>query len=104
MMLEPPALSESHLWIFTTTRAGEKDLLDCQLDAHPLLSRCLEISLTSRNLCPAFAKRCVEIAELEGLVNGMPESEMIKKVERVLKDKGNNFRDALWAIETGLLL
>ncbi len=100
--LEAPDLTEIQLWIFTTTRVGQERLFDCQIDAGALMSRCLFIGLGTRGLCPAFAQRAKEIAELEGL-NGKP----VERYERELKDgkaKGNNFRALLQCIEAGEMM
>jgi len=41
----------SHVvWCFTTTNDGQESLFDDQIDAHPLLSRCVELSLSRRGL------------------------------------------------------
>src|SRR5436190_17815207 len=41
------------VWIFTTTIDGQERLFDDQIDAHPLLSRCLPVALAQRDLCSA---------------------------------------------------
>lgn len=82
------------VWIFTTTCDGQERLFDDQIDAHPLLSRCLPIPMAQRGLCEAFAARALEIARAEGL-DGQP----IEKYVRLVKDKRNNMRAVLQAIE-----
>src|SRR5580698_8038467 len=65
VMLE--ALPDYVCVIFTTTAEGQDSLFDDQIDAHPLLSRCIELPLARRGLAEAFAKRAHEIADAEGL-------------------------------------
>src|SRR5205807_9183975 len=49
----------SHVvWIFTTTTEGEQGLFEDYDDAGPLLSRCLPLPLSRRDLAKAFAERC----------------------------------------------
>ena len=55
VMLE--ALPDYVAVIFTTTAEGQESLFDDQIDAHPLLSRCIELPLARRGLAEAFAKR-----------------------------------------------
>ena len=58
----------SHVvWCFTTTVDGQESLFDDQIDAHPLLSRCVELPLSRRGLAEAFAERARTIAQTEGL-------------------------------------
>ena len=49
--------------MFTTTSEGQESLFDDQIDAHPLLSRCIELPLAKRDLAQAFAERCQQIAQ-----------------------------------------
>ena len=87
------------IWIFTTTCDGQQSLFEDQEDAGPLLSRFVRLSLSSRGLAEAFAARCREIAEAEGL-NGKP----IERYLALAKDCRNNFRAMLQAIEAGAMM
>jgi replication-associated recombination protein RarA len=85
--------------VFTTTRDGEEKLFDDQIDASPLLSRCVEIRLTSQGLCKPFAARVKEIAEREGL-DGQP----MARYEQLARDCRNNMRRMLMAVESGQMI
>lgn len=89
-------VKDNALWVFTTTVDGQTEFEDCGLDAGPLLSRCIRVSLTTQGLCKPFALRVQEIAQLEGL-DGQP----LARYERLLKLNANNFRAALQAVEAG---
>jgi replication-associated recombination protein RarA len=90
----------SHVvWIFTTTKDGQDGLFEDQIDAHPLLSRCVTLSLTSQGLCKPAAQRLKSIAEAEGL-DGQP----VDAYEKLLKRCKNNLRQAIQEIEAGAML
>ena len=90
----------SHVvWIFTTTKEGECKLFDGQIDASPLLSRCLEIRLTNQGLNKAFAEHCLSIARSEGL-DGKP----IAAYEALARKCHNNCRMMLNQIEAGAMI
>jgi hypothetical protein len=86
------------MWIFTTTVDG-LSLFDGGLDSHPLLSRCIEITLSSQGVAPAFARRAQEIATIENL-NGQP----LAAYTRLINECQGNFRQALQRIEKGDML
>jgi len=85
--------------IFTTTRDGEEKLFDNPIDASLLLSRCVEVRLTSQGLCKPFAVRVKEIAEAEGL-----DGQSIARYEQLARDCKNNMRRMLMAVESGTMI
>lgn len=91
-------LPESVVVFFTTTNDGA-DLFEEHIDAGPFASRCICLKLTDQGLCPIFARRAKEIAEIEGL-DGRP----ISDYEKLAKHNRNNFRAILNSIETGEML
>lgn len=85
--------------VFTTTKQGEEALFDDQIDAGPLLSRCIPITLTNQGLAQAFAERALTIARGEGL-DGQPIGAYVKLAQKCR----NNFRAMLTSIEAGCMI
>jgi replication-associated recombination protein RarA len=87
------------VWVFTSTVEGTESLFEDYDDASPLLSRCLRLDLSRRDLSKAFAFRAQEIAEKEGL-NGRP----IEQYIRLVQKHRQNLRAVLQEIESGAML
>ena len=87
------------VFIFTTTKQGQEKLFDDQIDASPLLSRCIDIQLTNQGLARTFAEHCRSIATAENL-NGKPVESYIRLAQKCK----NNCRAMLNEIESGAML
>lgn len=85
-------------WCFTTTSQGQQSLFD-DIDSHPLMSRCIEYRLEHERYIGAFAKRAMEIAEIEGMGGAM-----LEEYSALAKRCKCNFRQMLCCIEAGEMM
>jgi DNA polymerase III subunit gamma/tau len=86
-------------FIFTTTTEGQDLLFEDNEDTGPLLSRCIELKLSRRDLARPFAERAREIAA-EADMDGQPIERYVKLVQACR----NNMRQVLQEIEKGTML
>jgi replication-associated recombination protein RarA len=84
-------------WIFTSI--AEPAEVFTGPDGKALLSRCVRLDLSRRNLAEVFARRGQQIAQAEGL-DGRPFEHYL----RAIKEEGNNFRGLLNRIDAGDML
>jgi replication-associated recombination protein RarA len=90
----------SHVvFLFSTTNDNEQALFDECDDGGPLLSRCISLPLSRRDLARPFAERARAIAIAEGL-DGKP----IEAYVRLIQKHRQNMRAALQEIEAGCML
>lgn len=93
-------LPDHVVFIFTTGGRQDRLFCDTQIDALPLLSRCIQIDLTNhKRLSRVFAVHCKKIAALEKL-DGRPLDDYIE----LARKSDNNCRMMLQKIEAGELL
>ena len=98
LLVDLEAIPRHVLWAFTTTIEGQIDLLGDHIDAHPLLSRCTLLELKTAGLDLAFAMRCRQIAQAEGL-DGKPIDDYLALVRK----HKLNLRAALNDVEAGAM-
>jgi replication-associated recombination protein RarA len=87
------------LFVFTTTKEGQDALFGDTIDASPLLSRCIRVSLTNQGLAQAFAERVRTVAMSEGL-DGQPVEDYVKLARKC----ANNCRAMYQAVEAGEMI
>lgn len=99
-LLEP--IPDSFVWVFTTTWAGQTWLEDSQIDAAPLMGRCVgggPIRLTNQGMAQAAARLVRGIAVEHGL-DGQPEAAYVK----LANEHKSSVRGMLQAVEAGVML
>src|SRR3972149_7293797 len=82
-------------WIFTTTDDGAESLFD-GIDAHPLLSRCIELPMSRRPGARLIAERLRIVAQAEGL-----DGQGINFYVELVKQNRNDWRGCYQFIESG---
>jgi len=87
------------VFVFTTTKDGQEQLFGDDIDAGPLLSRCIPIALTNQGLAESFARRALDIARGEGL-DGQP----IERYVKLARECKNNMRTMLQKIDAGVMI
>jgi len=84
------------VFVFTSTKEGQLQFFDGNIDANPLMSRCIYIGLSNQGLAKPFAEHCKKIAQIEGLDGQSPQA-----YYRLAQECKNNMRMMLQAIEAG---
>lgn len=98
-VLEEQATSSNACWVFTCTDKGQKRLFEDKFDAHPLLSRAVQIEMQfTSDTAIAYANRLMEIAKLEGIENGQKLDAYID----LFTDNNCNFRQCLQQLDSGV--
>lgn len=111
-VVEVQEIIRTRRWIYEIEAESEADALrklrdgeepfdfGCgeDIDAGPLMSRCIPIPLTNQGLAEAFAGRALEIARAEGL-DGQPIEAYIK----LARKHKNNMRAILQEIDRGIM-
>lgn len=92
-------LPEQTCVIFTTTVEGQLSLFEDKIDASPLVSRCIELTLTNQGISKPLAKRAKEIALAEGL-DGKP----IAAYMNLVADCNQNMRRVLEHVNIGEMI
>ena len=99
-LLEQDNVQRNSTWIFTTTFQGSRKLFDDAFDAHPFMSRAIELTLEhGEDVVLAFAVRARKIAQTEQL-DGKPLDDYV----RLVRQSGCNMRKVLQRIEAGEML
>lgn len=91
-------IPEHVVFIFTTTKDGEEKLFDDQIDASPLLGRCIQIRTTGQGFAKPMAERLAAIARAEGW-----KEKPLAWFVGVMQDSKNSARMALSTLEGGAL-
>jgi DNA polymerase III delta prime subunit len=100
-VLEEPSTARNACWVFTCTDKGQKRLFDDKFDAHPLLSRAVQIEMEfTGDTIIAYAKRLMEIAKLEGIENG----QQLDAYVDLFTQNNCNFRQCLQQIDSGVFV
>ena len=101
-LLEDEHVSKNYLFLFTTTNAGQRSLIDGKLDSVPFLSRCVQIELhANSDTADAMGDRLFEIAKAEGLCHSQINAGDCREL---IVTCDCNMRAALQRLATGELL